>query len=68
MISLGDLVRYVGDGEEGGFVHRDLTLGEVYEVVEDDDGFGTFLILDDDGDELAVLTGEFELIGEYHAN
>lgn len=56
---VGDTVIYTGDDDQELF-HMDLTVGEEYTIQETPDEYQNFLILDDDGDELAILVSEVE--------
>jgi hypothetical protein len=53
----GDTVRYVSAGD---FIHARMTVGSDYLIQEVPDDHETMVVLDDDGDELGVLVGEFE--------
>lgn len=56
---VGDTVRYISSG---GFIHDRMTIDSDYFVYESPDEYETFLVLDDDGDELGVLVGEFKFM------
>lgn len=69
--SVGDTVRYIGSGDESELMcHARMTIGSDYLVHEAPDEHESMLVLDDDGDEIAVLVGEFEFIrlGEHQAS
>lgn len=68
--SVGDTVRYIGSGDESELMcHARMTIGSDYFIHEAPDEHESMLVLDDDGDEIAVLVGEFEFIklGEHPA-
>lgn len=56
-----DTVRYIG---EENFTHASLTVGKEYQIWESPNEFESFVVLDDDGDELGVLVGEFEFVSQ----
>ncbi len=56
---VGDTVQYLSAGD---FVHDRMTVGSHYLIHEAPDDHETMIVLDDDGDELAVLVGEFEWV------
>jgi hypothetical protein len=58
----GDTVRYIGSGEHGEMCHERMTVGSDYLIHEHPDSEQSMSVLDDDGDEISVLVGEFELI------
>lgn len=60
--SVGDTVRYNGSGQDGEDCYCRMTLDSDYLIHESPDEFEMMLILDDDGDELGVLVGEFTWI------
>ncbi len=56
---VGEPLIYQPDEGDEGFVHASLTPGNEYAVHEVADEHETMVVLDDDGDELGVLVGEF---------
>ena len=60
--SVGDTVRYLGSGEDNEDCYCRMMIGSDYLIHEAPDEFEMMLVLDDDGDELGVLVGEFEFI------
>lgn len=60
---VGDTVRYLGSGgEEDRWCHARMTIDSDYLVHEAPDEHESMLVLDDDGDEISVLVGEFEFV------
>jgi hypothetical protein len=61
--AVGDTVRYLGSGspEEKWSFDR-MTIGSDYLIHEAPDEHESMLVLDDDGDEISVLVGEFEFV------
>lgn len=57
--SIGDSVRYNGSGQGGEDCYCRMTIASDYLIHEAPDEFEMMLVLDDDGDELGVLVGEF---------
>lgn len=60
--SVGDTVRYLGSGEDSSDCYCRMTIDSDYLIHEVPDESEMMLVLDDDGDELGVLVGEFEFI------
>ena len=59
---VGNTVRYIGSGEGGKDCHACMTVGAKYLIHEEPDTQESMLVLDDDGDEICVLVGEFEWV------
>jgi hypothetical protein len=61
--AVGDTVRYLGSGslEEKWSFDR-MTIGSDYLIHEAPDEDESMVVLDDDGDEIGVLVGEFEFV------
>lgn len=61
--AVGDTVRYLGSGgDEDRWCHARMTIGGDYLVHEAPDEHESMLVLDNDGDEISVLVGEFEFV------
>ena len=59
----GDTVRYLGSGcDDDLWCHARMTIDSDYLIHETPDEMESMLVLDDDGDEIAVLVGEFKFI------
>lgn len=60
--AVGNTVRYQGSGQDGEDCYCRMTKGSDYLIHEAPDDHESMLVLDDDGDELCVLVGEFKWI------
>jgi hypothetical protein len=61
--AVGDTVRYLGSGgDEDRWCHARMTINSDYLIHEAPDEHESMLVLDDDGDEISVLVGEFEFV------
>lgn len=60
--SEGDTVRYIGSGQDGEDCYCRMTKDSDYYIHEAPDEYESMVVLDDDGDELCVLVGEFKWI------
>ncbi len=61
--AVGDTVRYLGSGgDEDRWCHARMTIDGDYLIHEAPDEHESMLVLDDDGDEISVLVGEFEFV------
>ncbi|KAA0944855.1 hypothetical protein FQ186_29120 [Pseudomonas sp. ANT_H14] len=60
--TVGNTIRYVGSGQGGEDCHCHMTVGADYLIHEAPDDMESMLVLDDDGDEISVLVGEFEWV------
>ena len=60
--AVGNTVRYQGSGQDGEDCYCRMRKGSDYLIHEAPDDHESMVVLDDDGDELCVLVGEFKWI------
>ncbi|MFJ2680927.1 hypothetical protein [Pseudomonas sivasensis] len=60
--AVGNTVRYLGSGQGGEDCYCHMTVGTDYLIQEAPDDMESMLVLDDDGDEISVLVGEFKWV------
>ena len=60
--TVGNTVRYQGSGQDGEDCYCRMRKGSDYLIHEAPDDHESMVVLDDDGDELCVLVGEFKWI------
>lgn len=61
-LAVGDTVEYLGSGDSREDCYSCMTIGNKYSITEAPDDFGTMVVLDDDGDEISVISGDFRRI------